>query len=169
MQKELVVNLLGMNDSSIFHENLRQRLVDQIGVNADGLEDLGLLSNAPIVKCGTPLDTLSYYLSKRLAFGAAERDLVVLRHELIVRWANGEIEEKGINFVAYGQTAEQDGHSAMAVTVGFPAAIATKMVLDGEIQQRGVVLPFTPDIYLTMLSRLQAEGLRATETSRFLN
>lgn len=57
----------------------------------------------------------------------------------------------------------------MAVTVGFPAAIAAKMVLDGEIQQRGVVLPFTPDIYLTMLSRLQAEGLRATETSRFLN
>lgn len=56
----------------------------------------------------------------------------------------------------------------MALTVGFPAAIAAKMVLDGEIQQRGVLLPFTPDIYLPMLSRLQAEGLQATETSRWL-
>lgn len=98
-----------------------------------------------------------------------ERDLVVLRHELRVRWPNGDIEEKGINFVAYGEPASKGGHSAMAITVGFPAAIAAKMVLDGEIQTRGVVLPFTPDIYLTMLSRLQAEGLRAYETSKFVN
>lgn len=92
----------------------------------------------------------------------------MLRHELKIRWNNGDIEEKGINFVVYGQSANENGHSAMAVTVGFPAAIAAKMVLDGEIQQRGVVLPFSPDIYLTMLSRLQAEGLRATETSRII-
>lgn len=103
------------------------------------------------------------------SIGENERDLVVLRHELIVRWNNGQLEEKGINFVVYGQPAENGGHSAMAVTVGFPAAIGAKMVLDGEIQQRGVVLPFTPNIYLTMLSRLQAEGLRATTTSRFLH
>lgn len=85
-----------------------------------------------------------------------------------IRWPNGDIEEKGINFVVYGQPAVGGGHSAMAITVGFPAAIAAKMVLDGEIQQRGVVLPFTPDIYQTMLSRLQAEGLHATETSQFV-
>lgn len=64
-----MVNLLGMTDHSIFHENLRQRLIDQIGVNADGLENLGLLEDKLIVKCNTPLDTLSYYLSKRLAYG----------------------------------------------------------------------------------------------------
>lgn len=68
-QKQLVVNLLGMTDCSILHENLRQRLAEQIGVKADGLESLGLLDDTQIVKCGTPLDTLSYYLSKRLAFG----------------------------------------------------------------------------------------------------
>lgn len=93
----------------------------------------------------------------------------MLRHDLRIRWPNGDIEEKGINFVVYGQPAAGGGHSAMAVTVGFPAAIAAKMVLDGEIQQRGVVLPFTPDIYLTMLSRLEAEGLQATETSQFVH
>lgn len=51
----------------------------------------------------------------------------------------------------------------MALTVGFPAAIAAKMIVDGEIQERGVVLPFTPDIYRPMLTRLRAEGLEATE------
>ncbi len=97
-----------------------------------------------------------------------ERDLVILRHEIIVRWNDGRREEKGINFVVYGQPASEGGHSAMAVTVGFPAAIATKMLLDGEIQQPGVVLPFTPDIYLPMLSRLQSEGFKASETSKWL-
>lgn len=108
------------------------------------------------------------YQNKNNSTDSDERDLVILRHEIIVRWNDGRREEKGINFVVYGQPANQGGHSAMAVTVGFPAAIATKMVLDGEIQQKGVVLPFSPDIYLTMLSRLQSEGLKASETSRWL-
>lgn len=56
----------------------------------------------------------------------------------------------------------------MAVTVGFPVAIAAKMILDGEIQRRGVVMPFTQDIYRPMLQRLRAEGLTATETSKIL-
>ena len=39
---------------------------------------------------------------------------------------------QGINLVQYG---EPTGYTAMAKTVGYPAAIATKMVLDGEIQK----------------------------------
>lgn len=57
-----------MTDTDIFYENLRHRLAEQIGVNVDGLESLGLLEDTPIIKLGTPLDTLSHYLSKRLAF-----------------------------------------------------------------------------------------------------
>lgn len=77
---------------------------------------------------------------------------------------DGRREERGINFVCYGQPYSSDGHSAMAKTVGFPAAIAAKMIVDGEIQERGSVLPLTPDIYRPMLTRLRAEGLEATET-----
>lgn len=57
-----------MTDTDIFYENLRQRLAEQIGVNVDALESLGLLEDTPIIKLGTPLDTLSHYLSRRLAF-----------------------------------------------------------------------------------------------------
>ncbi|XP_055919491.1 alpha-aminoadipic semialdehyde synthase, mitochondrial [Eupeodes corollae] len=163
--RQLVINLLGLADSSIFYENLKQKLVDRVG-NADGIESLGLLDDTPVVKLNTPLDTLSHYLSKKLQFETSERDLVILRHEIGVRWNDGRREERGINFVAYGQP---NGHSAMAMTVGTPAAIAAKMILDGEIQERGVILPFTPDIYRPMLSRLRQVGLTATETSRWLN
>lgn len=71
--------------------------------------------------------------------------------------------EHGINFVVYGQPSSSNGYSAMALTVGYPAAIATKMILDGEIQERGSVLPLSPDIYRPMLTRLRDEGLEATE------
>ena len=54
-------------DSSIFYENLRTRLSERIGpAGAQSLESLGLLDDVEIVKCGTPLDTVSHYLSKRL-------------------------------------------------------------------------------------------------------
>lgn len=42
-----------------------------------------------------------------------ERDLVILRHDIGIRWQDGRREERGINFVVYGATANTDGHSAM--------------------------------------------------------
>ena len=86
------------------------------------------------------------------------------------------------------QYGEPTGYTAMAKTVGYPAAIATKMVLDGEIQkvvgsmynphniiininiyQAGMVLPFSQDIYKPILTRLKAEGISAIEKSTFLS
>lgn len=40
--------------------------------------------------------------------------------------------------------------------------------LIGEIQQRGVVFPFTPDIYRPILNRLKAEGIEFFETSKWV-
>lgn len=93
-----------------------------------------------------------------------ERDLVILRHEIGLSWPDNKKEVRGVNFVVYGDSG---GYSAMAKTVGYPAAIATKMILDGEIQDRGMILPFSPEIYRTILSRLRHEGLQSTETSEF--
>lgn len=52
---------------------------------------------------------------------------MILRHELGIVWPDNKHEIKGINFVVYGDS----NHQAMAKTVGYPAAIATKMILDG--------------------------------------
>lgn len=104
-----------------------------------------------------------------LNLGNEERDIVILRHEFIVRWQDNTREEKGVNFVAYGKPANQGGHSAMALTVGYPTAIATKMLLDGEIQERGVILPFASDVFMPMLSRLRSEGFTSTYSSRIIN
>lgn len=67
--------MLGITDSSIFYDNLKQRLSEHIGEDADGIESLGLLEDTQVIKLDTPLDTLSYYLSKRLAFGMLPRSI----------------------------------------------------------------------------------------------
>lgn len=165
--RELICNLLGLEDTNIFYENLKSLITER--TNSDNavecLESLGLLEECGVVKMGTPLDTLTHYLSTKLKLEPHERDLVILRHDVGIRWPDNRREIRGINLVVYGDV---NGYSAMAKTVGYPTAIATKMILDGEIQDRGIVYPFTSEIYRPMLSRLKLEGLSSSETSKFL-
>ncbi|KAJ1523300.1 hypothetical protein ONE63_001179 [Megalurothrips usitatus] len=165
--RAFVCNLLGIVDMDIFYENLKSKVAERVGSaeRLAAIEGLGLLSEDPLQKMETPLDTLSHYLSKRLVLQPHERDLVILRHDVDILWPDGRRELRGINLVAYG---DPNGHSAMARTVGFPAAIAAKMVLDGEIQQHGMVLPFSREIYRPMLSRLKSEGIEPFERSKWL-
>ena len=108
---------------------------------------------------------LSHHLNERLLYGRGERDMILMRHEVTIKWPDNRRELKGINMIQYG---DPEGYTAMAKTVGYPCAIATKMVLDGEIQKSGMVLPFSQDIYKPILSRLRQEGISATEKSTFL-
>lgn len=63
--RQLVVNLLGLTDEDMFYENLKMKLADRVG-NPDHIEKMGLLDKTPVMKMGTPIDTLSHYLTKRL-------------------------------------------------------------------------------------------------------
>lgn len=71
-QRQLIVHMLGLTDSSIFYENLKARLAERISISTDYIEQLGLLDDTPVLKLNTPIDTLSNYLSKRLAYGKIE-------------------------------------------------------------------------------------------------
>nr|XP_054750368.1 alpha-aminoadipic semialdehyde synthase, mitochondrial-like [Lytechinus pictus] len=85
-----------------------------------------------------------------------------MRNVIGVDWSDGSQTHEEVGLTVYG---DPYGLSAMAITVGYPVAIATKMVLEGEIQQKGVVLPLSKDIYKPILNRLQAEGIRASSRS----
>lgn len=68
-----MMNMLGISDSSILYDNLKQRLAERIPIYADDLEHLGLIDKIPVEKLNTPLDTFSNYISKRLAFGKVHK------------------------------------------------------------------------------------------------
>nr|XP_023694257.1 alpha-aminoadipic semialdehyde synthase, mitochondrial-like [Paramormyrops kingsleyae] len=90
-----------------------------------------------------------------------ERDMVILRNEVGVRGHGGELETRRAELLLFG---EPGGHSAMARTVGFPAAIVARMLMDGEIERKGLVLPLSRSIYGPVLQRLSARGLCISRT-----
>lgn len=77
---------------------------------------------------------MSNWLAKRLVFGPNERDIVILHHQVGVTWpalSQEKNELKTIDMVVYGDQK----YSAMAKTVGLPAAIATRMLLESTKNQ----------------------------------
>jgi len=163
---KLLNNLLGTRE--LQGDDLEIIVNDKIGKNdiaINGLKDLGLLSsNNDVTTKTTPLDTLSSYLATRLVYEHGERDLVLLRHQVGIDWQNGKKETRDISLVSYG---DPKGYSAMAKTVSLPAAIAAKMILDGEIITKGNVVPLTRDLYQPILKRLELEGISWTTKSTF--
>jgi saccharopine dehydrogenase-like NADP-dependent oxidoreductase len=119
-----------------------------------------LSDNVPVRKEKTIIDSFCALLEDKLQYSEGERDLVILHHIFKVRWEDGREEKIFSTLVEYG---DANGYSAMAKTVGIPAAIATKLLLDGAIIRKGVIGPFTPDIYVPLLANLEKEGIILNE------
>ena len=63
-------------------------VAERVGGSAkrtQSIVQLGLLSEDPVERLGTPLDSLSHHLANMLAFEAKERDLLLLRHDVSIR------------------------------------------------------------------------------------
>uniref|UniRef100_A0A8C5CHJ8 Aminoadipate-semialdehyde synthase n=1 Tax=Gadus morhua TaxID=8049 RepID=A0A8C5CHJ8_GADMO len=125
------------------------------------LRSLGMLSDDGVPRAPTVLAALTKHLEARLSYGEppGERDMIILRNDVGLRHPTGELETKHVSLVVYG---EHNGFSAMAKTVGYPTAIAARMILDGEISKKGLVVPMTKDVYGPALKRLKEEGLIIT-------
>uniref|UniRef100_A0A3Q4BTD7 Alpha-aminoadipic semialdehyde synthase, mitochondrial n=1 Tax=Mola mola TaxID=94237 RepID=A0A3Q4BTD7_MOLML len=156
--KHLLCEQMGLS-SSVSQEAFEGAVYEHIGKDDFGMETLrwlGMLGDATVPQAGSVHATLSKHLEVKLAFGETERDLIILRNDVGLRHPTGELETKHVSLVVYG---EPDGFSAMAKTVGYPAAIAARMLLDGEITTKGLVVPMTKEIYGPALARLKEEGL----------
>jgi hypothetical protein len=49
--------------------------------------------------------------------------------------------------------------TAMAKTVGLTTAIGAKLILEGAITHRGVLIPTAPDVYGPILAELRKHGI----------
>ena len=142
------------------HEQAREQLgISEAAFAA--LDWLGCFSDLPVAPAPGPLDSFCELLKTRLAYQPGERDMVVLQHQFGIEPASGESYQLEASLVACG---EPDGYSAMAKTVGYPAAMAAQLICDGVIRERGVVLPFSKEIYRPLLDLLANEGIAFSET-----
>lgn len=144
----------------------RGNLANYLGLDPDGevmrkLDWLGLFErHHPIGVSGrSPAATLQHLLERKWKLGPADKDMVVMWHRF--RYAV-EGQHQTIH-ASLGVIGEDTIHTAMARTVGLPIAMATKLLLNGSITDRGVLLPLKPVIYEPILDELEEYGIRFVE------
>lgn len=75
------------------------------------------------------LDAFCDLLQDKLVYEEGERDMVAMHHEFGIKWASGKTEKRMSTMITYG---DPNSYSAMAKTVGLPAAMATDMLLSSK-------------------------------------
>lgn len=140
---------------------VRDNLADHLGLDPKGeviarLDWLGLFGDQAIGIAGaSPAATLQHLLEQKWKLGPDDKDMVVMWHRF--RHAvDGAHQEVHASLVVIG---EDPVRTAMAKTVGLPLAIAAKLVLNGNVSQRGVLLPIAKAIYDPILSELEKHGV----------
>lgn len=140
-------------------------LVRKLGVTADHpaiskLEWLGVFEDEPLpLTKGGNVDVMAGRMRERCSFGPDERDMIVLQHEFVIE------PPKGVRHV-YSTLLDfgiPGGDSAMARTVSLPVAIATRLILQGDVTERGVIAPIKPAVYNPILDELERLGIRCEE------
>ena len=129
-----------------------------------GMTDLGLFSTEPfadnVKSQDNVLDAFAMHLANNCDYKEGERDLVLLRHEIISEdKSSGKRDLHEIDFVHYGDRE----WSAMAKTVSLPLAICARYALENKFENqenmKGLIRPLEKTIYKPILEELRAMSL----------
>ena len=143
----------------------KRALAEQLGLPEDAaaiakLEWLGMFVDEEIsLTHGSNMDVLAGRMLEKCGYEKGERDMIVMQHEFVIRYEDGD-KRLYSTLVEYGIPG---GDSAMARTVALPLAIATRMTIEGKIDERGVVTPVKPEIYNPILDELEGLGISFDE------
>jgi saccharopine dehydrogenase (NADP+, L-glutamate forming) len=150
--KQFMLSLIGTDESS----DVKQAVADKLKFNISSdiikqLQWLGLFDDEliPISK-GTNADVLLDLMQKKLFYKEHEKDMIIIHNETIVEFDN-RIEKRMLTMNVEGRPY---GHSAMARAVSLPAAIASRLILEGTIRSKGVLKPIKEEIYKPVLAEL---------------
>lgn len=135
-----------------------------IALNGEEMQRLrwsGLFSKEKIgLSQGTPAQILEHILEKRWKLNPGDKDLIVMWHQFGYT-VDGTQRNVTSHFTV---TGENEIETAMAKTVGLPLGIATKLLLEGKIRERGVVIPVQKEFYDPILADLSTMGISLIET-----
>jgi saccharopine dehydrogenase-like NADP-dependent oxidoreductase len=103
----------------------------------------------------TPAQILQHILEAKWVLAPEDKDMIVMQH--IIEYESNHIQKRIISeLVVLG---EDSLHTAMARTVGLPLGIACKLVLEGKIKEKGVVVPISKEFYEPILEELASLGI----------
>ncbi len=142
-------------------KTLRRRLADFVSLSETdpaielvawtGLLDENLLG----ISKGSPAQILQNLLEKKWVLRPKDKDMIVMQHIFSYEQQSKKFDLSS-SLVVKG---ENSVYTAMAKTVGLPAAIATRLILNGKISGRGVKIPVEKEIYIPILKELEGMGI----------
>lgn len=131
-----------------------------IDVDAEEIQLLkwaGLFENKKIgIKNASPAKVLQHLFEQKWTMSPEDKDMIVMRH----LFKFGENKTLISSMVVIG---DDQNNTAMAKTVGLPIAIATKLILNNKIKEKGVLMPMSKEIYEPILKELQEYGIAFKE------
>lgn len=159
---EMVAMLIGEADAS----NIREKAARFLGLPADAyaidaLEWLGVFGNESMNRQNdTPYEITSDLMIAKMELGREERDMVAMQHVFLASYPDGKREVIKSSMLDFGTLATD---TAVARTVALPAAVGVEMILNNEIEVKGVHIPVIPAIYNPILDALEKMNIRMVE------
>lgn len=129
------------------------------------LKWLGIFDKRKIgLKNATPAQILQKILEEKWRMDPEDKDMILMQHEFKYKVDN----EDKMLVSAMAVEGKDQNQTAMAVTVGLPLAITTKLLITRKINHKGVVLPIHKDIYEPVLAELKTFGISFEEKEYML-
>jgi saccharopine dehydrogenase-like NADP-dependent oxidoreductase len=133
-----------------------------LGRELEFLKWSGFFDDEPVgLQRGTPAQVLEHILNKRWQLHPNDKDQIVMWHRILYEMDGLR---KGIQATLVA-TGKDSTYTAMAQTVGLPLGIAAKLVLQGRIREKGVLIPTLREIYEPVLNELKTLGIELKETA----
>lgn len=130
------------------------------------LKWLGLFEDTKVgLKKATPAQILQKILVDKWSLDSEDKDMIAMQHQFIYTKDN---QKKKItsSLVVFGKNTIE---TAMAITVGIPVAIATKLLLTGKINVTGVHVPVTKNLYEPILAELEEYGIKFIDEEEMID
>jgi saccharopine dehydrogenase (NADP+, L-glutamate forming) len=105
-------------------------------------------------------DILQATVETKLAMQPADKDMIVMLHEITYEMNNQQHFIKSSLLIK----GKDSLRTAMAKTVGLPLGIAAKLILNGTIKLTGLHIPTAKEIYEPVLKELELYDIKFTET-----
>ncbi len=159
--RQIMAGLVGAEETGDLRETVAAAL--NVAPNSGVMMTLGwlgLLDDALVPAAETLLDVLATQMLVKMGYGEAERDMIILLHDFVAQYPDRR-EHITSTMLDFG---EPEGDTSMARTVGLPAAVAARFILEGRIDLTGVHIPVVPEIYEPVLEELEQLGIGMEET-----
>jgi len=157
---DFIQAFLEVNETSLIEKLCFVFRISPDGEEIKRLRWSGFFSEEKIgLNKGTPAQVLEHILNKKWKLNAGDKDFIVMWHRFKYVWQGKQKEIQ-----AYlTSTGDDVVNTAMAKTVGLPLAIAARLLVEGKIKSKGVVIPVVKEIYNPVLAALGEMGIKLVE------